>query len=138
MEIDEFETIAEEEFKSFFAEKDPRVLMSRTSSDIVGDDEFSITWDIKRGNDKIGSVGVYKYKDSNDVDVMYALKGISEGEELEAAEEIKRKINARLAGGQQQGGRRHSGKRGRSIRRHRSHSCKRSRNNKRKTQRRRF
>jgi len=134
MEIDEFEKIAEEEFKSFFAEKGLRVLMSRTSSDIVGDDEFSITWDIKIDNDNIGRVGVYKYKDSNDVDVMYRLNEISEGEELEAAEEIKRKINARLAGGQQ-GGRRHSGRSGRSIRRH---SRKRRRNNKRKTQRRRF
>ena len=137
MEINEFKKIAEEEFKSFFAEKGLTVLMPNSSADIMDNDDFSITWDIKIGNDKIGRVGVYKYKDSNDVDVMYALNGISEADELEAAEEIKGKINARLAGGQQ-GGRRHSGKRGRSIRRHRSNKCKRRRNNKRKTQRRRF
>jgi len=137
MNIVEFKKIAEEEFKSFFAEKGLQVLMSEDSDDTVGDDYFSITWDINIDNDNIGRVGVHKYKDSNDVDVMYALKEISEAEELEAAGEIKSKINARLEGGQQ-GGRRHSGKRGRSIRRHRSHRCKRSRNNKRKTQRRRF
>ena len=116
----------------------------------MDNDDFSITWDIKIGNANIGRVGVYKYKDSNDVDVMYALNGISKADELEAAEEIKSKINAQLAGGQQ-GGRRHSGirhsckrhsckrhngKRSRRHRSHRSNKCKRNRRNKRKTQRR--
>jgi len=140
MNIVEFRKIAEEEFKSFFAEKGLQVLMSEDSDDTVGVDEFSdffsITWDINIDNDNIGRVGVYKYNGSNDVDVMYALKEISEAEESEASEEIKRKINARQEGGQQ-GGRRHSGKR-HSGKRSRRHSCKRRRNNTRKTQRRRF
>ena len=137
MDIDEFETIAEEELKSFFSEKELPVSISKSSADIVGDDDFSITWEVNIDNDNIGRVGVYKYKGSNDVDVMYALKEISEGEELEAAGEIKSKINARLSG--QQGGRRHSGKR-HSGKRHsgKRHSGRRSRRNKRKIQRRRF
>lgn len=42
----------------------------------MDNDEFSITWDINIDNDNIGRVGVYKYKDSNDVFVLENTKSI--------------------------------------------------------------
>jgi sensor histidine kinase YesM len=42
----------------------------------MDNNDFSITWDINIDNDNIGRVGVYKYKDSNDVFVLENTKSI--------------------------------------------------------------